>query len=38
MGKTFDKKFGRREFLGAATAASAMILKPGLVWGTEANS
>ena len=38
MDNTFNHKIGRREFLGAATAASAMILKPGLVWGTAANS
>jgi predicted dehydrogenase len=31
-------KLGRREFLGAATAASFMILKPQLVRGTDANS
>ncbi len=29
---------GRREFLGAATAASVLILEPRLVWGTQANS
>ena len=27
----------RREFIGAAATASAMIIKPELVWGTEAN-
>ena len=31
-------KLGRREFLGAAAAASFMILKPQQVRGTEANS
>ena len=36
-----DKKegtVGRREFIGTAAAASAMIIKPELVWGTEKNS
>jgi len=33
-----NNKLGRREFLGAATAASFMILKPQLVRGTAANS
>ena len=31
-------KLGRREFIGAATAAGFMIVKPGAVRGTEANS
>jgi myo-inositol 2-dehydrogenase/D-chiro-inositol 1-dehydrogenase len=31
-------KVGRRQFIGAAAAASAMIIKPQLVRGTEANS
>lgn len=31
-------KVGRREFIGAAATASAMIIKPELVWGTERNS
>src|ERR1019366_3702990 len=31
-------KMGRREFLGAAAAASFMIIKPELVRGTAANS
>jgi len=38
MSDTSNRKIGRREFLGAATAASLMILKPELVWGTAANS
>ena len=33
-----NHKIGRREFLGAATAAGFMIIKPGLVRGTAANS
>jgi predicted dehydrogenase len=33
-----EDKVGRREFIGAAATASAMIIKPELVWGTEANS
>jgi predicted dehydrogenase len=33
-----DRKTNRREFLGGATAASFMIIKPGLVRGTAANS
>ncbi len=32
------KQLGRREFLGAAAAASFMIMKPQLVRGTQANS
>jgi myo-inositol 2-dehydrogenase / D-chiro-inositol 1-dehydrogenase len=31
-------KFGRREFIGAAAAAGFMIVKPGMVRGTAANS
>ena len=31
-------KLGRREFIGAATAAGFMIMKPGMVRGTAANS
>jgi predicted dehydrogenase len=31
-------KFGRRKFIGKAAAAGLMLLKPGLVRGTEANS
>jgi predicted dehydrogenase len=38
MSDVTDNKVGRREFVGAAAAASAMIIKPELVWGTEANS
>jgi predicted dehydrogenase len=38
MSDVTDNKVGRRQFLGAAAAASAMIIKPGLVRGTEANS
>ena len=38
MSDTSNRKIGRREFLGAATAASVMVLKPELVWGTAANS
>lgn len=41
MNEQRDKKLGRREFLGAATAATAasfMILKPQQVRGTAANS
>jgi predicted dehydrogenase len=38
MSDTSNGKIGRREFLGTATAASFMILKPELVWGTAANS
>ena len=33
-----SKKLGRREFIGTATAAGLMILKPQLVRGTAANS
>ena len=33
-----DTTVGRREFIGTAAAASAMIIKPELVWGTERNS
>ena len=33
-----DGKVGRREFVGAAAAASAVILEPRLVFGTQANS
>jgi myo-inositol 2-dehydrogenase / D-chiro-inositol 1-dehydrogenase len=33
-----ESKFGRRDFLGAAGAASFMIMKPHLVFGTAANS
>jgi predicted dehydrogenase len=34
-----DTRVGRREFVGAATvAAGVTILKPRLVWGTQANS
>jgi len=33
-----NNKFGRREFLGAATMASFTILKPQFVRGTTANS
>jgi len=40
MSEKTDNTVGRREFIGAAAAASAsaMIIKPRLVWGTEANS
>jgi predicted dehydrogenase len=38
MSETSNRKIGRREFLGAATAATFMILKPELVGGTAANS
>jgi myo-inositol 2-dehydrogenase/D-chiro-inositol 1-dehydrogenase len=38
MSEKTDGTVGRREFIGAAAAASAMIIKPKLVWGTEANS
>jgi len=38
MSDVTDDKVGRRQFLGAATAASAMIIKPELVWGTEKSS
>jgi predicted dehydrogenase len=38
MREKTDNTVGRREFIGAAAAASAMIIKPKLVWGTEANS
>ena len=38
MSDVTDNKVGRREFVGAAAAASAMIIKPELVWGTEVNS
>ena len=38
MSDVTDSKVGRREFIGAAATASAMIIKPELVWGTEANS
>jgi predicted dehydrogenase len=38
MNDKTHKTVGRREFIGAAAAASAMIIKPRLVWGTEANS
>jgi myo-inositol 2-dehydrogenase/D-chiro-inositol 1-dehydrogenase len=33
-----DKRVGRREFIGAATAVGVTILKPGLVFGSAANS
>ena len=38
MSEKTDNTVGRREFIGAAAAASAMIIKPNLVWGTERNS
>ena len=38
MSDVTDNKVGRREFVGAAAAASAMIIRPELVWGTERNS
>jgi myo-inositol 2-dehydrogenase/D-chiro-inositol 1-dehydrogenase len=38
MSNKTDSKVGRREFIGTAAAASAMIIKPELVWGTERNS
>jgi predicted dehydrogenase len=38
MSQKTDSKVGRREFIGTAAAASAMIIKPELVWGTEKNS
>lgn len=38
MSEKTDGTVGRREFIGAAAAASAMIIEPRLVWGTEANS
>jgi len=38
MSDSTDSKVGRREFIGTAAAASAMIIKPELVWGTERNS
>jgi predicted dehydrogenase len=38
MSARSDGKVGRREFLGAATAAGVVILEPRLVWGTQANS
>jgi len=38
MTNQLKSKLGRREFLGAAAAASFMILKPQLVRGTAANS
>ncbi len=38
MIETSKSKMGRREFMGAATAAGLMIIKPALVRGTAANS
>jgi predicted dehydrogenase len=38
MSERQDGKVGRREFVGAAAAASALILEPRLVFGTQANS
>jgi predicted dehydrogenase len=38
MSDQSNKQLGRREFLGAATAAGFMIIKPQLVRGTAANS
>lgn len=39
MGDRSDTRVGRRQFIGAAAAATGvMIIKPELVWGTAANS
>jgi myo-inositol 2-dehydrogenase/D-chiro-inositol 1-dehydrogenase len=38
MSEKTNDGVGRREFIGAAAAASAMIIKPKLVWGSQANS
>ncbi len=38
MSAETQREIGRREFLGAATAAGVVILEPRLVWGTQANS